>query len=352
MTNNFSRPLSAALLGALWVAGCSNTSTPTASTDKVASNTVATSANTKLSGQPFQVGYNQWIGSVGVFIAKEKGWFKDAGLDVQMKQFSGPADSVPPLIGGQLDAALTTADTSILLSKASNSNPVQNVFITDTSAGADAVVAQGNIHSLKDLKGKTVAATKGQCNELLLLKGLRSVGLSESDVQVTNMDADAAGAAVVAGKIPAAVTWEPWISKAQNAGAKVIYSSKESPNLILDVVAVSQKTATDKPADVRAFVAACTKGNEYALKNPGEAAKVAAKYFGSSEKEALGMLGKVHLYTGADNVRLMGTASAPGPVAQSSKEIADFFVSQKVMTEAPKQPNLFSASFLSGAKSS
>lgn len=341
------RPFTAALLGAFLFAGCSNTA-PTASTqtDSTSTNTVAASnAEEKLSGKPFQIGYNQWIGLVGVFLAKEKGWFKDAGLDVQMKQFAGPADSVPPLIGGQLDAALTTADTAILLSQQASENPVKNVFIIDTSAGADAVIAQGDIKSLKDLKGKTVAATKGQCNELLLLKGLRSIGLSEKDVTITNMDADAAGAAVVAKKVPAAVTWEPWITKAKSGGARVIYSTKEAPNLILDVVTVSQKTLTEKPADVRALIAACVRGNEYAIKNPQEAAKVAAKYFGSTEKEALDMMTKVKLYTAADNARLMGTDAAPGSVAQSAKEISDFFVSQKVMTSAP-QGNFFSAAYL------
>jgi NitT/TauT family transport system substrate-binding protein len=178
------------------------------------------------------------------------------------------------------------------------------------------------------------------------MKGLRSAGLTDKDVTITNMDADAAGAAVVAKKVPAAVTWEPWITKASSAGAKVIYSTKDAPNLILDVVAVSQKTMDNKPADVRAFVAACVRGNEYAIKSPNEAAKVAAKYFGSTEKEALDMMTKVKLYTGADNARLMGTDSAPGPVAQSTKEITDFFVSQKVLTSAPTETNFFDASYL------
>jgi NitT/TauT family transport system substrate-binding protein len=169
------RPIAAALLGSLIAVGCANNATTTDTTTATTEGATTTSSTQdKPSNEPFLVGYNQWIGSVGVFLAKEKGYFKDAGLNVEMKQFAGPADSVPPLIAGQLDAALTTADTPILLSKEANSNPLTNVFITDTSAGADAVVAQAGINSLKDLKGKTVAATKGQCNELLLMKGLRS----------------------------------------------------------------------------------------------------------------------------------------------------------------------------------
>ncbi len=332
-------------LGALSLAGCNNAATTDNSTKDAVTNT-ASVPEEKLSGKPFTVGYNQWIGLVGVFLAKEKGFFKDAGLDVQMKQFAGPADGIAPLIGGQLDATLTTADTALLLSKEASDNTLHNVFIIDTSNGADAIIAQKGIKSLKDLKGKTVGATKGQCNELLLQKGLQSVGLSDKDVTVTNMDADTAGSAVIAGKVPAAVTWEPWITKAKNAGANVIYSTRQAQNLILDVVTTSQKTRDAKPADLRAFVAACAKGNEYALKNPPEAAKVAAKYFGSTAPEALDMMTKVKLYTNADNKRLMGTTEAPGAAIKSINEVGKFFVAQKVLTESPDAATLFSADYL------
>ncbi|MBV9469532.1 MAG: ABC transporter substrate-binding protein, partial [Abitibacteriaceae bacterium] len=155
-------------------ASSDTSNTTTASTTASDSNATTNTAADKPSGKPFRVAYNQWIGLVGVFIAKDKGYFKDAGLDVDFKQFSGPADGVPPLIAGQLDAALTTADTPILLGKRAGDNSLSNVYITDTSNGADGIVAQKGIASIKDLKGKTVAATKGQVNEFLLLKGLQA----------------------------------------------------------------------------------------------------------------------------------------------------------------------------------
>lgn len=345
--------LASAALGLAALAGCNSgaTTTSTSTSSGVQSAAPAGSANAagakeKMSGQPFTVAYNQWIGFSGVFLAKDKGFFKEAGLDVQLKPFNGPADGVPPLIAGQLDAAMTTADTPILLSKESGENALRNVMAIDVSNGADGIVAQKGIKSVRDLKGKTVAATKGQINEFLLLKALQSVGMSEKDVTITNMDAETSGAAVLAGKVPAAVTWEPWLSKAGASGGSVIFSSAQTPNLMLDVVAVSDKTLKSKPADVRAFVAACLQGNELALKQPAEAAKIAKKYFGTTEAEALAMLKKVKLYSASDNRTLIGTAQAPGQFAKSSAEIAAFFVSQKVMAEAPKEPNLFTAEYL------
>ncbi len=330
---------------ALALSGCSSPPTATNTPNSTAGSTTTTTSSA-VSGQPFRVAFNQWIGFSGVMLARDKGYFKDAGLDVEWKEFSGPADGVPPLLAGQLDAALTTADTPILLSRAESGFTLQDVYAIDTSNGADGIVAQKGIASLADLKGKTVAATKGQVNEFLLLKALEQSHLKPDDVSITNMDADAGGAAVLANKVPAAVTWEPWLSKATAAGGSVIFSSKQVPNLIVDVATVAQKTAQSRPNDVKAFVAACAKGNAQALAHPDEAAQVAKKYFGVELKEATTMLGKVKLYSAADNRALMGTPAKPGVFAQSSKEIAAFFVAQKVMKQAPVQTNLFTPEFL------
>lgn len=297
-------------------------------------------------GKPFTVAYNQWIGLVGVFLAKDKGYFQKAGLNVDLKQFSGPADGVPPLMTGALDGAFTTADTPILLGKNAGNNPLQDVWIVDTSNGADGIVAEAGIPDVKALKGKAVAATKGQVNEFLLLTALKASGMGESDVKVTNMDADAAGAAMVAHKVPAAVTWEPWLTKAQSGGAHVIFTSRQAPNTILDVFTVSQKTLTDRPNDVRAFVAACAQGADYANAHPDEAAQTAAKYFGSSPQEAKDMLTKVKVYGVPDNHKLMGTAAAPGPAVQTVGKIAQFFVAQKVLPSAPDTSKTFNVDYL------
>ncbi len=342
----------------LALSGCagnsaSNTAASTSDASSDASNAAAntaastsSAAGAKVSGKPFVVGYNQWIGLTGVFMARDKGFFKDAGLDVQMKQFSGPADGVPPLISGQLDGTFTTADTPILLAKEASENALHNVFIVDTSDGADGIAAQKGISSVRQLKGKTVAATKGQVNEFLLLKALQLNGMSDKDVTITNMDADTSGAAIIAGKIPAAVTWEPWLSRAASAGGQVIFSSRQTPDLILDVFTVSKQTLDSRPADVRAFVAACARGADYAAAHPAEAAATAAKSFEIKPPDAKDMLTKVKIYSLKDNRRLMGSASAPGPAFKTASEIGSFFVAQKVIAQAPDVKALFTSEYL------
>src|SRR3954468_5017996 len=220
----------------------------------------------------YKVGFNAWIGSIAFFVAQQKGFFKDAGLDVQAKSFSSPGDGLKPLLSGDLDAVLSTADSVLtVLDKAPGQLKV--VYLTDTSAGADAILAKKEITDVKGMKGKKVAATLGQCNHLLLQKALEKASLTEKDIQLVNMNADDAGAAFAAGKIDAAATWEPWITKASgDKKGHVIFSSKETPNLILDVLAVSKKTAEKKGAETRAFLKGLNKGYEFVQQHQAEAA--------------------------------------------------------------------------------
>ena len=303
-------------------------------------------AVTAASGKPFVVSYNQWIGFVGLFAALDKGYFQAAGLNVQPKQFPGPVDSMPLLMTGKIDLALTTADTVILLNQRAGAAASQCVYIIDTSDGADGLIALKDVPNMQALRGKDVAATPGQCNELLLLKALQKAGMTEKDVRVTTMDADTAGAAIIAGKVPAAVTWEPWLTKAAAGGAHVLFSSHDAPNTILDVVAASPQTMTGRTSDLKAFVAAYAKGAEYAKAHPDEAEQMAAKHLGTSAADAKTMLAKVKLYGAGDERALIGDATKPGPVFASAKEIGQFYVAQKQLKTQPDTSKVFTTEYL------
>ena len=291
--------------------------------------------------KPYKVGYNAWIGSIAFFVAEQKGFFKDEGLDVQKKSFSSPGDPLKPLLSGDLDAALSTAD-SVLTVVDKAPGQLKVVYLTDTSAGADAIVAKKGINSVKELKGKKVAATLGQCNQLLLDIALQKAGLTEKDIQLVNMNPDDAGAAFAAGKLDAAVTWEPWITKvsAEKIG-HVIFSSKDTPNLILDVLAVNTKAAAKKTAETRAFLRALNRGYDFVLAHRDEAAALAGKALEQKADEVKPMLDKVNLYGKSKNLEVLA-----GPAAEASKQVAKFFKDQRVNDTLVDTTTLFDASYL------
>jgi NitT/TauT family transport system substrate-binding protein len=186
-----------------------------------------------------------------------------------------------------------------------------------------------------------VAATLGQCNQLLLEKALEKAGLADKDVNLVNMNPDDAGAAFAAGKIDVAVTWEPWITKASGKNGHVIFSSKETPNLILDVVAISPKTGTAKTAETKAFLRGLNRGYEFLQAHKDEAAAIAAKALEQKPDEVLAMLPKVNLYGPKENPHVMG-----GPAVEATQQVAKFFKEKKVNETLVDTSNLYDASFL------
>src|SRR5687767_2371967 len=141
------------------------------------------------------VGHDSWIGYSGVFIAESKGFFKEAGLDVELKRFPGPGDSPPALIAGHLDLTLTTLHNLVLIAGNSPETGLKLVYLIDSSNGADGIVSKKDIATVAGLKGKKVAVTVGEANEFLLIAALEKAGLAAGDVQAVNVSADDAGAA-------------------------------------------------------------------------------------------------------------------------------------------------------------
>lgn len=273
------------------------------------------------------IGHDLWIGYSGVFIAQEKGYFEKAGLKVELKPFSNPGDTLPALVAGKLDIGLTTLQNLTLLNGKSDAQ-LAAVYLIDSSNGADAIVAKKGIDTVAALKGKKVGATVGEVNHMLLLAGLEKAGLKESDITLTNMSADDAGAAFVAGNIDAAVTWEPWVTKALSSGGKVIFSSAEIPDTILDCVAVSKKTIDGRAADIKALLGAIDQGVKFLRANPAEAHKIIAKYLGVKPGEVKGMLDGDKVYGLADNAKLL---AEDGPGFASLQRVIDFAKGQKLL---------------------
>ncbi|WP_411826681.1 ABC transporter substrate-binding protein [Luteolibacter sp. AS25] len=276
--------------------------------------------------EPYRVGYNNWIGFISFFVAQENGAFEKAGLDVVGKSFNAPGEGLVPLLSGNLDAHLTTLD-SVILKAANAPGKLSIVSLVDTSAGADALVAKKSIKELASLKGARIGVTIGECNDVLLGKALEKAGLSRKEVNITNLDPDAAGAALKAGSVDAAVTWEPWISQlAGNSGANVLFSTADTPNLLLDCVAVS--TNDKRAEETKKFIAVLDETTKFVRENPEQAAKLVSKTIEVPADEIVDMLTKLKLYDSAESKAQMADT-----VVTIGEELSAFFKAQDIISK-------------------
>ncbi len=295
--------------------------------------------------RPLRVAHDYWVGYAGFFVAMEKGFFKEAGLRIDEKVFSTPADGLPPLLSGDVDVHLSTLDTCLTANDRGADN-LRVIALIDSSFGADAVIGKSTIDGVPGLRGKKVGVSLGQANHLLLLKALAKYKVPASAVSLVNLNGDDAGNAFAAGKVDAAVTWEPFITQGLSKGGQVLYSTRDAPDLIINAVAVKPGTMKSKKDELVAFLGALAKGTAWAIDNPSETARIVGKALEQDPQAVRDMMNKDRLYTLADSVTLIGTAAMPGKAVQTTREIAKFLHENKMTAELVDAGKMFDGGLL------
>lgn len=297
---------------------------------------IATAAS---AAERLRIGHDAWIGYAAAIVARDAGLLRKQGLDVRTVSFAGPGDTLPPLIAGHLDVAFTTLFNLALLSARGNDDLVA-IYLLDTSSGADAVVAAKGIDAMSQLKGRKIAVTLDEVNHMLLLAALERGGVGADAVQLVNFSAEDAGAALLAGQVDAAVTWEPWVTKARGAGGKVVFSSADTPNLILDAVVVRRDLLAKKGPLLARLLRGIDAGHTHLAVKPAESRAILAKWLKVSPAEVSGMLAGDKVYGLADNRLLFGQAGQPGPAWDSMRRVADFIQARKLGSRPVKPESL------------
>jgi NitT/TauT family transport system substrate-binding protein len=171
-------------------------------------------------------------------VAIEKGWFKEAGVDVNFVWFDYSA-SMDAFSAGKIDAVTMTNGDALVTGSGGGKSKM--IMVTDYSNGNDMIVGKPGIKSLKDLKGKKVGIEIGLVEHLLLLDGLKKEGMSESDVTLVNTTTNSTPQVLASGDVSAIGAWQPNSGMAMKLvpGAKPIYTSAQEPGLIYDVLVVN-----------------------------------------------------------------------------------------------------------------
>ena len=171
------------------------------------------------------------------------------------------------------------------------------------------------------LKGKRIAFTEGSISQFYLSVLLKEAGLSLSDIEMVNMTAGDAGAAFVAGRVDAAVTWEPWLTRGNRAEhGHVLVDSSTSPGLITDIIVTTEKRLEARTAELQAFYRAWVRAVEWRKANEREADAIMARGVGGWLKEAdvfKETRSGVAYYDDAMNRSFFGDAGAPGTIVRT-----------------------------------
>src|SRR6266536_3831966 len=275
---------------------------------------------------PINMSFSTWIGYAPIIVGQKKRFFQKEGVKVSYTLIEDPVQRFAAFKAGRLDGIASTVDT--FARTAAKGVPSKVVLGLDASVGGDGIVAKKDISSVAQLKGEKVAVSEGSTSEWLRAYGRDKHGMCLDEVEKVDMTSGDAGAAFAAGRVPVAVTWEPWLSRAEsNPDGHVLASTKQGPyrTIIVDAVAFQPDFVTDHADSVKAFLRGYDDAMRFIASNPSQAYPIIAKYIQGKVPDVKAQLATVRLLTIADNKKFFGTESAKGPIYQTFDGAAKFW---------------------------
>ncbi|WP_248797663.1 ABC transporter substrate-binding protein [Pseudomonas sp. MWU13-2105] len=259
------------------------------------------------------IGHTTWVGYGTLYLAQDLGYFKEKGLSVELPTIEEASMYMAAQASGKLSGSASTLDEIL---KYRPQFCFKAVAALDESHGGDGVLVGKEVNSLQELKGKAVAVNEGSVSQFWLNYLLKNAGMKMSDLTIQNMTADDAATAFIAGRVPAAVTWEPHLSTVREKHTgKVLVDSSSTPGVIVDVVALNCEVVEKQPEDVKALVAGLYKAVRYTQEHPQEAYAIMAKGVGGylADPAELASAAKgVRFYDQAMSEALLGSNGSKG----------------------------------------
>jgi NitT/TauT family transport system substrate-binding protein len=288
------------------------------------------------------VAISGWTGFAPLTLANEAGLFKKQGLDVTIKKIP-QKDRHLAIASGDVQCAATTVETWIVWN--ANGVATTQIFQLDKSYGADGMVVKPGIQKVADLKGKTVAASApGTAPYFTLAWFLKKNGLTLKDVNIVNLEPQAAANAFIAGnaQLDAGMTYEPYLSavRAKPEAGKIIATTLDYP-MVMDTFGCTPKFLADNPKAAQGLANGYFEALELIQKDPKKSFEIMGADVKQSGEQFEGSQKYLRWQDKAANQKFFA-----GEHAAFSKEAADLLLEAGIIKQVPDLTKLADTRFI------
>ncbi len=209
-------------------------------------------------------------------VLKRMGWLEEAvkpqNTTVKWVLSAGSNKAIEYLSGNAVDFG-STAGAAALLAK-TNDVPIKAVYIYEQPEWTALVVGKESaVKDPKELKGKKIAATKGTDPYFFLLRTLNANGLSQSDVEVVNLQHDQGRLALERGQVDAWAGLDPHMAASElEAGSKLLYRNKDFNTY--GFLNAREAFLSANPDATKKVIEQYEKARKWTIEHPDEAAKI------------------------------------------------------------------------------
>jgi NitT/TauT family transport system substrate-binding protein len=231
-----------------------------------------------------------------------------------------------------VDASTLTIYEAIQV--ASAGADIKIVLLLDYTIGSDGVVAKKEIHTLQDLKGKRIGIEIGTIAHFTVLKALEQAGLDQTEVEFVNLGTEALKKAFINNEIDAAGIYEPYISNmAQKGNGHIIFSSKEIPRAICDVLFVKESVTREHPEAIDHWIKAWDSAIAFKRREPENYLHILSELNGTSVSDLSNSFKGIFFTDMMENKIAFGTSQRPGYLLDSLKEMEGFMIAQGIIPQ-------------------
>jgi NitT/TauT family transport system substrate-binding protein len=218
------------------------------------------------------------------FLAQDRGYFKDAGLDVVMDQGNGSGAGVPLVANGTYDVAFSDINALIeLAAKKPDDAPIAVYVMYNRPPFTIAVKADSPIKSQKDFEGKTLGGAANDGALKLFPAFCKLAKIDCTKINITNMQPNLREQMLMQGQVDGVfgyvntIRFSAKLLGVDDSKIRYINYGDYGMDLYSNAIVVSKKLAKENPAAVKGLIAAINKGLKDALKDPDAAVAAVAK---------------------------------------------------------------------------
>jgi aliphatic sulfonates family ABC transporter substrate-binding protein len=224
-----------------------------------------------------------------IAIARAKGYFQGAGIDVDVKYFPSGGDLMTAVVGGSVSIGSSGATPTTTLR--SRPYPIKIVAQMSDISGAQQIIVKAGLKNLEELYGKKIAIMRGTASEALFNSFVKAYGFDRNKVELVSMAPAEMLASFVRGTVDAVSVWEPHTTRARKSGnGKMLVSGtksnipgKEGARRIYgdhSTLFATEAYIKEHPKTLQSVLAALARANDFIDNNRPEAIQILSKEFG------------------------------------------------------------------------
>lgn len=288
------------------------------------------------SGQPeaLRVGSNLWIGYEPLYLARSLDAYADDS--VHLVELPATTDVLHALRNNELEAAALTLDE--VLSERAEGMDLRVVMIMDYSSGGDALLARPGIEALGQLQGTRVGYEASAVGAVMLDAVLDAAGLTPADITPIPITPDQHLKVLAEQQVDALVSYEPFVTKLQLGGNRVLFDSKRIPGRIVDVLAVRGELLDTWQPQLAALVDGWYRALAKLHAHPQEAIDLMRQRHQLGHDAFAASLKGLRFIDRAENRRLLNATACP--LRDTAGELAILMVQHGLLAHVPQMERL------------